>query len=414
MRTLGIALGLILFSPLALADAAETVSVGGLVVRVPSDWVQKRTDLGLVLKPDALATGDSCVFTLLGGEPLVGSLNDRLKEEWSGFEKLGTVQNDDKGKIDGVGTAVELASHSGTIELKNGATLNVWLLIAKANGRTERMVFVTTRPNEFAKYGQDVAKMINGFKYVPPAPAEKLEGVCFGIVHVKTNVRGEPWIFLPKGVVYRGFPFGGPAHMDVEAQRKWRPRDFGEYRVEGKEVVVTMPGEKSPTRFVESDGMWAATVLRDFEDRYQTSKFHWEYWTDHVETQLRIARVPSCGGMKLAGTYRMVEDGRRHTLKTAKPTATLTFTADGRFVEDGVVCEMDPGEPQAGTNVHKASLAPAAGGKGTYYSVAKNTVDFVYESGEKVSLTFLAGKWDLEKGVPEGFYLDELPLVKKE
>ncbi|MDB5174706.1 MAG: hypothetical protein JWN51_3479 [Phycisphaerales bacterium] len=413
MKTLAIALlGLLLLTPPAWGDAPQTISVGGLVVTVPSDWVQKRNENGLVLKPEGIVLWDQCTFTLLGGEAFSGSLKDRLTEEWNGFEKLGQIPDDDKGKIDGEGNAVELASRSGTLQLQNGRTLCVWLLIAKANDRIERMVFVATRAEEFTKYGKDVVGMINGLKYVPPKPAEALTGVCFGIVYIHGNVRAEPWIFLPGGEAYHGFPYGGPAHMDVEALRKTNKKNFGQYRTDGKEVVVTMPGEEPPTRFVESDGVWAATVTRPFEDRRQTSRFHWEYWTDQVETQLRIAKLPGCDGMKFAGTYKMVENGRRHALRTAKPTSTITFTADGEFVEDGVVCEMDPGEPQVGTNKRKPSLAPPAGGRGKY-SIAKNTLDFVYDGGEKVSLTFLAGKWDLEKGVPDGFYLDELPLVKK-
>src|SRR5205085_4243877 len=131
-----------------------------------------------------------------------------------------------------------------------------------ANGRVERMVYVTNRPEDFAKYGPDVTRMINGMKFPRPQRAEPLAGVCFGIVHVKTDVRAECWIFLPKGMVYYGFPYGGPAHADFEALRKWRPKAFSEYHVEGNEVVVKMPAEKSPIRFVESDGVWTATVTR--------------------------------------------------------------------------------------------------------------------------------------------------------
>ena len=330
-RVLGL-VGLLCFASASLpasADAPESVRVGGLVVTVPSDWVQKRTETGLVLKPNDFALREDCVFTLLGGEASDGSPKDRLTEEWAGFEKLGTTRQDDGGKVDGAGNAVEVASRSAAIDLKNGNSILVWLLIAKSNGRIERMVFVAVRPEDFTKYAKDVGGMINGMRYVTPKPAEPLEGVCFGIVHVKSNVRAEPWIFLPKGVVFHGFPYGGPAHMDVDAMRKKRPKDFGEYRPDGNAVVVTMPGEESPTR----------------------------------------------------------------------------------FVDDGIVCEIDPGQPRPGEQP-LPSAAPPAGGRGTY-SITKNTLDFVYDGGEKVSLTFLAGKWDLEKGVPDGFYLDEFPLVKK-
>src|SRR5205085_10194052 len=96
MKALVIALlALSLLAPPTLADAPETVIVGGLVVTVPANWTQKRTELGLVLKPNEFALRDDCAFTLLGGEAFDGSLKDRLAEEWAGFEKLGTLRDDD-------------------------------------------------------------------------------------------------------------------------------------------------------------------------------------------------------------------------------------------------------------------------------------------------------------------------------
>ena len=264
--------------------AAETIAVGGALVTIPDGWKKAiNKDDTIVLTPSDLPGGVACTFTLLGGESFDGSLNDRLTSEWKGFEELGTVSNDDGGKIVGAGTTLERGTRSGIVDLKAnpGVTLRVWLLIARTNGRIERMVFVTSTPEAFEKYGPAVTTMFNGIKYVAPKPAEALAGVCFGLVQVKTRTDPECWIFLPEGVVYHGFPFGGPAHMDVEAQRTWRPSDFGEYRTEGEEVMVTMKGAKEPTRFARAGDAWVAKVTRPFQDRSSGARGNTiAAWTD--------------------------------------------------------------------------------------------------------------------------------------
>jgi hypothetical protein len=403
----GVMLG-ILVCP--LVRAGETIAVGGALVTVAEGW--KKTvnkDETVVLTPADLQAGVACTLTLLGGEAFDGVVKDRLTAEWQGFEELGAVTNDDGGKIGGEGGALQTATRSGIVDLKAspGVTLRVWLLMARANGRLERMVFVTSTPEAFDKYGPAAAAMFNGIKYVAPKAApEALAGVCFGLVQVKTSTEPECWIFFPDGVVYSGFPYGGPAHMDVDLLRKSNARSFGEYRAEGDDVVVTFKGSKQPTRFARSKADWTAKVTRPFSDR--RSGIHGNTiasWTDDVETELRLARAEPCDGMRLAGTYRFYVpfwDEKR-------PIPTIRFTADGEFVEDGAIRRCDAGAPQAGGG-RKASVVPEAGGRGKY-SVQQNTLDLTYADGTTIGLTFLSTNPELLKGAPATVYLQEKLLT---
>src|SRR2546423_6871795 len=158
--------------------ADETITQGGAVVPVAKGWaqVQATQEDTVVLSPSDLDKGVVCTFTLLGGEIFSGSLQDRLTSEWKEFEKLGRMVTDTGGKVDGAGNPIAIAGRSAQIEMKNGANVFVWLVLVTANGRIERMVFVTTTGESFQRYGKDVSAMINGTKYVVPKPLENIAG----------------------------------------------------------------------------------------------------------------------------------------------------------------------------------------------------------------------------------------------
>jgi hypothetical protein len=340
-------------------------------------------------------------FTLLGGEAFDGSLQERLTAEWKDFQALGRVLEDDGGKLTGAGTRVELAQRAGVIR-KGDVDLHVWFLIAKSNGRIDRMVFVASTAYTYGKYGQDVAGMISGIRYVAPKPLEPLAGVCFGFSQVKTETRPECWIFLDGGVVFSGFPFGGPAHMDVDAYRRRSPTLFGEYKTEGDQVVVTMKGAVEPTRFAQSRGAWAAPVTRAFQDRHSGPKGNTiATWTDAVQTTVRITKAQPCDGLKLSGTYRLDVLESRYA---PRPIPSIKFTDDGTFTEDGLVHEVDPGTP------NDRSKMPAAGGRGKY-SVANNTIDLTYQDGTTLGLTFLITDGELAQPAPRQIFLHRTKVL---
>ncbi|MDB5319688.1 MAG: hypothetical protein JWN40_1319 [Phycisphaerales bacterium] len=401
----GVLLGIILVLP---ARGGETIAVGGALVTIADGWKKSvNTDDTVVLTPADLPGGVACTFTLLGGEPFDGSLKDRLASEWKGFEDLGPLSNDDGGKVDGEGNALEVASHSAVIELKANpaVTIRVWLLIARTNGRIERMVFSTSTPEAFGKYGPAVSAMFNGIKYAAPKPAGPLAGVCFGLVKVESLLEPECWIFLPDGVVYKGFPYGGPAHMDLDLQRKERPSEFGEYRIDGEEVIVTMKSDETPTtHFARSKGEWAAKVTRIYRDRtFNRNGFKTHEFFVKTPTELRLAPIQPCDGMKLAGTYQFYVPfwGEKN-----KPIPTIRFAVDGDFVEDGAIRLCDSGAPGAPGGGQKPSVVPETGGRGKY-SIGKNTLDLTYADGTTIGLTFLTTNAELSKGAPATLYVQE-------
>ena len=149
---------------------AETVTFGGAVVTVPDGWSHEEANGVVVLRPKDVAEGSVCTLTLLGGEPFTGSVMDRLAADWKEFGATLNLVWDDNGKLDGAGSPVEIANRAGTIGTAGKASVHVWMVILKANGRIERMIFVATPIETFNKYAAAASALVNGTKFVPVAP----------------------------------------------------------------------------------------------------------------------------------------------------------------------------------------------------------------------------------------------------
>ena len=394
----------------AQISRAEEVVLGGAVVTIPAGWKQTTKDGTIVLTPSDLGPGVACNFTLLGGEPYDGSLKDQFAAEWKALDALGTMVSENDASLQTLAGNVEIAVRSGRIDNADKPSAFVLMFIGRANGRIERMIFVANSLESFQKYGDAAGQIISHTRYVAPKPLAALEGVCMGFSQVKTDTRLECWIFLPDGTVYRGFPFGGPAHFNLEDQRKRRTGDIGEYRVDGEELVATFKSEKDPTRFSKSNDAWAAPVTRSFADRYSGSHGNTiATWTDAVATTLRLTHADACNGLKLAGTYRLDAIALRFE---PKPIPSIKFTADGEFSEDGLVRVIDPGTLKEGGGVEPSKM-PSDGGRGKY-AIDRNTLTLTYEDGTKLGLTFLVSDMELAKSTPGAVFAHQSKLLLME
>lgn len=407
------------------AGAEDTVTVEGAVVPVATGWVQSNNGNTVVLTPSDLPKGVICSLSLVGGGTLEGSLKDCIDAEWKGYEKLGRITEDQGSKIDGAGKPVEIASRVGRIEMKDQQVIyDAWLIIAHANGRVEKMIFLSSTAEAFRQYAPAVSQMVNGTSYVVPQPKKPipiaalpsepkwngkppapLEGVCFGTVKTVNEEHLECWIFRADGTAYHGLPIGGPAHLDLDAERQRKQASVGKYQADGEEIVATMEGQKTPIRLKKSDGVWRGSDTRVHYvlqvvyggNNYLEAQF--------VMSPFFLNRAESCDNLKLAGTYRLGVDPKSYA---PKPVPTIRFTADGEFTDDRMVKTIEPRlSDDKGKTVE--SKTPA-GGHGKY-SIAKNTVELEYSGGVKVSMTFLATAEELAKPMPQVVYLNDSTLV---
>jgi hypothetical protein len=399
LSTFAVAIAFLLPSPL---HAQEKVTIGGIVVKIPQGWTQLEKDNTLVLTPPELPAAVVCTLTLLGGEPYEGTVAEQLAVEWKGFAALGTIASDSGDSILGTGGPVEVGGRSARIDINAQKSIYVLLYVAKSNRRVDKMVFVSSDFDAFGKYSAAVSEILAGAEYIAPKPFEPLSGVCFGFSQVKSETRAECWIFLPNGVVYQGFPIGGPAALDVAYQRARRNGDVGEYHTMGNEVVVTIEKEKESTHFSRGKNGWTAPVTREFQDRRRGRDGSTiATWTDHATTTLNITHVDPCDGLKLSGTYRLE--------KPWGTIPTITFTPDGNFSEDGLILGVIPMTLKEGGGQVDSGLPPK-GGDGKY-TIEKNTLNLTYADGRKIGMTFLIANTPIARSNPREVFLQRSKLL---
>ena len=274
--------------------------------------------------------------------------------------------------------------------------------MVKSNQRVDKMVFVSSDFEAFQKYSVAVSEAIAATKYVAPKPLEPLRGVCFGFSQVKAETRPECWIFLPNGVVYAGFPIGGPATLELEYQRARRNGVVGEYHNMGDEVVVTIEKEKESTHFSKGKNGWTAPVTRYYQDRRSGRNGNTIMsWTDDTSTTLNIRHVDPCDGLKLLGTYRLE--------KPAAPIPTIKFSPDGNFSEDGLIHGVIPMTLKEGGGRVDSGLPPK-GGDGKY-TIEKNTLNLTYADGRKIGMTFLIANTPIARSNPREVFLQRSKLL---
>lgn len=407
------------------AVPGQTVTVEGAVVPIAKGWVQSSNGNIVVLTPPDLPKGVICSLSLVGGGALQGSLKDCLETEWKGYEKLGRITADQGSKIDGAGNPVEIASRVGRIEMKDQSiTYDAWLIVAHANGRVEKMIFLSSTAEAFRQYAPAVSQMINGTKYIVPQPVKPipvatlpvepksngkppapLEGVCFGTVNIVNEQHLECWIFRADGIAYHGLPIDGPAHLDLAAERKRKSTSVGKYQADGAEIVATMENQTEPIRLKPVEGVWRGSDTRVHYVLHVVYGGNNYLEATFVMSPFFLSRAESCDGLKLSGTYRLGEKPERFA---PKPIPTIRFTPDGEFAEDGVVKIVEPRrEDEKGRLVE--SRAPG-GGQGKY-TIGKNTLELEYQNGVKASMTFLATAEELAKPMPQVVYLNDSTLV---
>lgn len=164
---------LCVFSVLAWSSlqAAETVTVGGAVVMIPDGWARADTEGRIILAPKDLPLGVVCTLTLLGGEVFEGSVTDQLDAAWKQMTSRGKIISDDKGKVEGAGKSVEVASRAGTVELNGGIRFHIRAVMLHTNGRIERMILTTNNAAAFDKHNPAVTALIQTTNFVPAAGA---------------------------------------------------------------------------------------------------------------------------------------------------------------------------------------------------------------------------------------------------
>jgi hypothetical protein len=173
---------------------------------------------------------------------------------------------------------------------------------------------------------------------------------------------GRDWItFLPGGRVFKRLPDEGLENFDYNAAIRKYPPAEGSYVITGNIVRVSWPSGGGMTFKRTPDG---------------------ELWQDSTNW----TPLPKVSGLKLSGTWAVQwnEQSRERT---------ITFTADGRFAEQGFL------------NMINWETQEIRQGSGTY-NIRNNTLELRYTDGRVLHINFYVFADELKKPHPSVIYIN--------
>jgi hypothetical protein len=164
-------------------------------------------------------------------------------------------------------------------------------------------------------------------------------------------------IFFNNGQVYFGnkFPTEGLNELNSRIPQELFPRNWGTYTFSNGRGILKMPFADIPFRIENSK----LVVTKNQMD--------WHFYKKNT-----------VDGARFSGTYTMSESYGIHPI--------ITFTADGKFNDNGVVRVLS----HEGTNCVNPGFKP---GSGTY-NVKDYTITFNYTDGRKVKIAFMGTDYD--------------------
>ena len=398
----------------ALAQEYQPDSqAGNVVFYMPRGWNRVDKD-GSTLLIAPLTAPQQAFIALLPAMDLKTTLraayDSRLAEVQKEYKVLQSSEVASKRAPKGY----DLLASTAVLSDSKGARWALFLMVAQNGNHVETVVFMsnTGEPGIAGTLQEVLGHVIEsiGFssgagdprvaeaaKPVPLAKTPgKLNGVyrAMGVVHNELSSTGASisWryvAFFPDGRFMEGLPDQGMDHFDEEAAIRSNPVGWGSYQTSGGAdghgrivFLITDPEiEKEPT-------VWD---LKEYPDRLQVNG----------DTYQLLER---CDGLKLQGTFR------REDYKTVSAEAQqgITFTADGRFQDEGVF-------KAAGVMVHNPlngadDFDDGAPGSGTY-RIASYTLELTYSNGRVKRTSLFLEPGASKVGVHE-FYLNTYKFAR--
>jgi hypothetical protein len=170
-------------------------------------------------------------------------------------------------------------------------------------------------------------------------------------------------VFFDNGQVYFGdkFPTEGLNELNTRIPPELYPRNWGTYTFSNGKGVLKMPFADIPFR-IENNKL---TVTKNQMD--------WHFY-----------KLNAVDGARFSGTYTMSESYGIHPV--------ITFTADGKFNDNGVIRTL----LHEGNTCINPAVKP---GSGTY-EVEDHSITFNYADGRKIKIAFLGTGYDRNNPSP--------------
>jgi len=370
---------------------ASKAKFGNMLYTAPAGWSHQVFGDGVVFKPLNLAAGEHLAIQIMQPLNSSGSLEQALAQsfaEATAMYKTTSMYQADGGKYEKKAAQKsfngwEYIRGKGSVRDGNDNELGLELFVIKINNRFERIAILESRQycgsrfyaTDRISYRNDVENLLYSLQFsdfngtiLPNGSAKGsgIIGVWEGTIQapgLKLRLEVFSAIFFDNGQVYFGskFPIEGLDELNSLIQPEvnpysWRTYTFSNGRGNLKMLYADIPFRMEGNKLI---------ITKNQTD--------WPFY-----------QLPSVDGARFNGTYVKSQ--------SSDIIPAITFTADGRFTDngvvgalyyDGIVC-VNPGvKPGSGT-----------------YEVKNHTIIFNYADGRKVKIAFRGTGYDKKDKSP--------------
>jgi hypothetical protein len=388
MRTLAPA---VLLFACAVAHAAEPSAFQHFKYAVPPGWKESRYANAVLLAPTDPPKGHHLDLTLMMPKPHNGTLPEALATSWddvclqSGLTKKRTVNNMPYDIQTEERTCYKgwkyIRARGEVVGNADQAEYDLNLTVIRIFDRIERVAVLgrklTHNVTRYSLYDSPThQQVVNQFLFslqfddwiddpVKPATLDGggIIGAWNGVGLFGGQYKSAYVIFFSNNQVFYGsrFPHEGLHKFDTWLDAELTPRYWGTYSFSNGAGTISMPTGKFP--FKTTDAGLTITPIK----------------VDH-----KYVRLAPVDDATFAGAYAAEPRGN--------VVPTITFTAQGRFDDDGALGVLD----------HTAAFPfklTAPPGRGSY-SVKDHTILFSYDDGRRFPVAFAGHGYDKSNPSP--------------
>ncbi len=394
-------------------SSGGTGKFGLMNYSAPSGWSEQKFSDGVVFKPLDLPADEHLAIQIMQPLNVSGTLEQVLAQSFEEATKMynGTsmYQSDGKYSKNAVQKSFngwEYIRGKGGVQVDNGTAykteVGLEVFVIKINSRFERVAILESRKycggvtryyaTDRINYRNDIENLLFSLQFtdfnepvLEPGTIDGngIMGVWEGTIQstgAATGVRLDVFvpIFFNNGQVYFGpkFPTEGLNELDSRIPPELFPRNWGTYSFSNGRGVLKMPFAEIPFR--TEGGKLVVT-------KNQTD---WHFY-----------KKSTVDGARFNGTYTMSESYGIHPI--------ITFTADGKFNDNGVVRTL----------YHDGNTCVNPGvksGSGTY-DVKDYTITFNYTDGRKIKIAYMGTDYDKNNLSPATLHMsfDDNPLNRQ-
>ena len=364
----------------------------------PAGWSEEIFSDGVVFKPLGLPADEHLAIQIMEPLNFSGTLEQAMEKSFEEatimYNGTSMYQSDGKYSKNAAQKSFngwEYIRGKGSIQVENGTAykseVGLEVFVIKINNRFERVAIIESRKycggvsryyaTDRISYRNGIEQFLYSLQFSDfnaavlksgSANGTGIVGVWEGTIQstgAATGVRLEVFspIFFNNGQVYFGnkFPTEGLDDFNSRIAPELYPRNWGTYTFSNGKGVLKMLFADIPFR-TEGDKIIVTKNQRD-----------WPFY-----------KLNSVDGAKFSGTYKMSESYEKIPI--------ITFTADGRFTDNGVVRTLY----HDGTNCINPGFVPGSGN----YTVKDFTVTFNYTDGRKVKIAFFGTDYDKSNPSP--------------